>query len=540
MLDYYNHTVVYNSEGSILLTASTISSLNECGNNDNQGLKGETKVITSKGVAIFDGLNVICNPKGNMTIIFTGELSGSSVSVSLEVLFDECSSGEKLEGGRCVECGLGTYSLFYEGSNTKCHEGCPEGSVRCSGSTINVSSGWWRAGELSSTVFECPYGSNSCLGGEKTGDDSCEVGYEGPLCAVCSSGYYFQSVDSTCKECPNGPNVSLFSLIVIVVLGLLIGLICMYFILSRFDVIDLITDFSIIGCVTQLWHNSKLTKVDWENVELKAFVNRMSCKTKIYVTLYQIISSLPFVLQFSFPDTYTKINSFGSIVNLNFFNDIALSCDYNYDYIDFLIMVTVIPAGLTCLLVSIYYYHYSYLRWYRSKSKSAESSLRVYLKIFLVGSFLALPGISIFIFRTFSCIDLDPDNEGGEYLQADYSISCESFRYEWGRAYAIGMVFVYPVGVTVYYYWLLYNHRELIKNRKSASLSELDHKLIEPLEFLFSAYEPRYWYWEVIETIRRVLLTGVLVIFHQGSGLQIVAAFVISLVFLKLYGYYGK
>ncbi len=94
--------------------------------------------------------------------------------------------------------------------------------------------------------------------------------------------------------------------------------------------------------------------------------------------------------------------------------------------------------------------------------------------------------------------------------------------------------------MTVFYYWLLYRHKDLIKNRDSVDISESDRELIEPLKFLFSAYEPRYWYWEVIETVRRVLLTGVLVLIHQGSNLQMVVAIVISLVFLKLYGYFGE
>jgi hypothetical protein len=165
-----------------------------------------------------------------------------------------------------------------------------------------------------------------------------------------------------------------------------------------------------------------------------------------------------------------------------------------------------------------------------------------YLKVFLVCSFLALPGISIFIFRTFSCMDLDPSSPGGRYLRADYSISCESSRYEWGKNYAIVMVFVYPVGVTCYYFWLLYAHREAILNRESGtvSFSGKDRPSIEPIRFLFSSYAPQDWYWEVIETIRRLLLTGVLVMFNQGSGLQIVVAFVISLFFVKLYGHFGE
>ena len=47
------------------------------------------------------------------------------------------------------------------------------------------------------TPYRCPR-DESCIGGL---DSHCETGYEGPLCSVCSSGYYKQL--QTCKECPS-------------------------------------------------------------------------------------------------------------------------------------------------------------------------------------------------------------------------------------------------------------------------------------------------------------------------------------------------
>jgi hypothetical protein len=50
--------------------------------------------------------------------------------------------------------------------------------------------------------------------------------------------------------------------------------------------------------------------------------------------------------------------------------------------------------------------------------------------------------------------------------------------------------------------------------------------------------EEKYWYWEVIETIRRLLMTGALVLVGQNSTMQIVVAIVLSQVFIKLYAFY--
>ena len=56
-------------------------------------------------------------------------------------------------------------------------------------------------------------------------------------------------------------------------------------------------------------------------------------------------------------------------------------------------------------------------------------------------------------------------------------------------------------------------------------------------EFLYKSYKPEYWYWEVVETYRRLMLTAVLSVIASGSGAQIVTAMLISIVYIKIYGY---
>jgi hypothetical protein len=49
---------------------------------------------------------------------------------------------------------------------------------------------------------------------------------------------------------------------------------------------------------------------------------------------------------------------------------------------------------------------------------------------------------------------------------------------------------------------------------------------------VFAAYEADYWYWEVIEQINKVLLTGFLIIVAKGSSVQILVAEVITAIYL--------
>jgi hypothetical protein len=57
----------------------------------------------------------------------------------------------------------------------------------------------------------------------------------------------------------------------------------------------------------------------------------------------------------------------------------------------------------------------------------------------------------------------------------------------------------------------------------------------ERLKFLWKAYEPQFWYWEVIETTRRLMLTAVLSIIGPGSPPQSVVAIMLALIYMKIY-----
>jgi hypothetical protein len=113
-------------------------------------------------------------------------------------------------------------------------------------------------------------------------------------------------------------------------------------------------------------------KVDWETAEIKALDERITSTTKIYISLIQILSALPFVLDFTFPIRFEGILSIGSVVNLNLMNEIALTCDHNFDYIDFLVMITLAPIAVAILFIVVYCSHL-YIQVRRRKRNAISS-----------------------------------------------------------------------------------------------------------------------------------------------------------------------
>ena len=83
-----------------------------------------------------------------------------------------------------------------------------------------------------------------------------------------------------------------------------------------------------------------------------------------------------------------------------------------------------------------------------------------YTTLLLLLTYLVLPGVSPVIFRYFVCENVDPDGtlSGTQrYMVADHSISCTySGRYLFGFVWALIMVVLYPVGIPLMYFVLLY------------------------------------------------------------------------------------
>lgn len=367
-------------------------------------------------------------------------------------------------------------------------------------------------------------------------------------------------------------------------------------------------------------------------------------KLKIIVATYQIITAVPNVLSVTMPSSFTSFLHGMNFVNLSFVSLLSLQCSSHFNFIDKLIISTLVPIGIVLLLFVAFVLHIVYIAKEVNKNPHRkvgdaralyDAAKDQYLNYFFYLTYLILPSVTTRIFQTFLCTNIDPDNENPDddnyYLTADMSISCSSAYYHRGVAYAIFMIFVYPIGITSMYAYLLYTHHVEIRDRQlkteerrglldppsdvespdtgsdtmnnSPSAVELEagrgsviqhtdnpmlmstvdnSKRAEEapqtedrsdqsrpertvstatsiagvstsgrsnrfgmsapaarLAFLWGAYEPVYWYWELIETSRRLMLTAVLSATGAGTSKQAVLALLLALMYIKLYAYFS-
>jgi hypothetical protein len=427
-LDYYSQAVTTLSATEV--SVSVGSSLS-CYDAPGYTTGGVTESF-QKGVANFSSLQVYCAPGYSLTLEFRATLTGVVIT-STTLTFRNCSRGEYYSAQECVSCELGTYSLSSDTSDlSKMNQisvckPCPAHTISCEGDVLELEKGYWRISTNSDSIQVCPYGQSACLGGTAAGDDSCEKGYEGPLCAVCSSGYALQSSTRTCVPCSESSGFDISDIIFLVVAVLLLVVVVSYFCRPEIRAQIKSMDDFVLFVITKLRIVEIKETSDRKAIVLfaKTLSRRLRARLKVYVTMYQILSTLPFVLDLTFPSPVSVFISALNFINISIAGSSIVSCSaYSYDFIDSLLASTIYPIVVVALLFTIRWIHIRIirLRWKRQRAACEDAGgepqspspahghevdnhisnvSSTYFLIFLVFTYLILPSVSTKIFQTF-------------------------------------------------------------------------------------------------------------------------------------------
>ena len=100
-------------------------------------------------------------------------------------------------------------------------------------------------------------------------------------------------------------------------------------------------------------------------------------------------------------------------------------------------------------------------------------------------------------------------------LATDLSLKCAGPLYNGMYTTAIILCFIFPIGVPALFMTVLWSHRDLITSRDPAKPcpQQLKH-----VAFLFKYYSRDAWAWEVIECVRRLLLSSVIILMGNTPG----------------------
>ena len=144
------------------------------------------------------------------------------------------------------------------------------------------------------------------------------------------------------------------------------------------------------------------------------------------------------------------------------------------------------------------------------------------IAVLLLLTYLLYPFGCKIIFSMFDCIEID----GQEYLRSDLSIECDAPAHKSAEAFSVLMVLVFPLGLPVLYFGMLWHHRDRLFGEDKASMSFL--------AFFYGEYNPRFYYWEAIECIRKCIVMGFASFFRPGTLMQLVAVMVLTVFYIMV------
>jgi predicted outer membrane repeat protein len=406
---------------------------------------------------------------------------------------------------------------------SKC-EPCPDawignGSATCDSGHVVQQAGWWRpeAGGFVTTdtrFWACYTHEAACLGSRRNTtagappfDAQCAPGHTGPVCALCQPG--FAMVHSKCEQCPPGAWAAIGSAVALAV--------------------------SCVGSVAVLYYNRK-----------RLGVTKKVSSIKIVIGFYSLLAVVEQTFAIAWPVGFQRVLSnvkaaFASVLDLSSFA-CALHVDW-FHKVGFwclaLIAVLVALAAAFQRAVSKFYVanaeevdgiaappvqsnRKGKVAWLVTKLFGVERPPELEVEycgkafnvMLLVYPFLSPAAVAVFDCRKVA---------GIWYLEADYSLRCFDSRWVWWATVSAFVSVFYVIGLPCLALFSVI--------RRSPSI-----------EFISAGYRTDggriILGWEVLEMLRKFLLTSAVIFWPKGSCVQVAVAVMVSMFFLAFQMYH--
>jgi len=241
-------------------------------------------------------------------------------------------------------------------------------------------------------------------------------------------------------------------------------------------------------------------------------------KLKILIGFYMIVTKVSEVYEVALPAQVASVLAdfaFGVSFGFNGVGSV-LECLETPGYLGKLTVYIVFPFLLALLIVLVALAGMVVKRRRCTALELLETALPPLLKVF----FLAYPLVTNVAFEAFACHKFTES----EWLKADVSIQCGTPAHHTAIARAWVAIVLYPIGLLALNGGLLYAARKAILKTRPTGLSRA-------IGFLYREFEPQFFWWELVEMLRRFVLVGLMVL-AQGSMVQLVMGTLLSAFFL--------
>lgn len=377
----------------------------------------------------------------------------------------------------------------------------------------------------------------------------CLDGSEGAMCAVCKADFFWHQDDSQCKKCSRNPDGYFSTEFLTVGFCLFAAVMLLAFLVvpirDKLDEIELFrnrvrqefrTRFGLFK--NEVSTGKKQLQFLSDGPTLKErlayapqmpntlryrlgrkiydFLNDFAPKMKLLVGFVQIIILWPETLYFiQWPSSLTDFVASLKIFSLSF-EILPIDCVVQRDYYTNFFAATISPM-VACATIMLCFGLASLFYSIKGNKDSSVRYIGYGAKTCILFLFIIYPSVSGMILQYFPCRDI---GGGVNFLRFSIETSCDSQKYKDFAAVVYFMLVVYVVGIPIIFLTLM----------SSDSHSRY-------FRFLLKDYKPKYWYFEIIDMLRKLFLGAVIIFVGNGeSDLQLYVIVFTTMVFLLVLG----
>ena len=357
---------------------------------------------------------------------------------------------------------------------------------------------------------KCPR-NKSCLGGL---DSKCAEGYEGPLCAVCCPKYY-KTLDGSCSEC-------LSNELVILQLAALVAVV-------------------IIVMALVVWTSKRERKGNAERPLVDLILARLKIVVGFYQVTYGLLDAFDYI---EWPKIVSDISQYTDFIQLNVLQFAPITCVFKnlkmdaFDDVNAMMGVNMGVIVISFVVYMLWKTHISRRRNLDQEGKvkvlsqAKEAVYRVAFFVLFATYLSTCSRIARTMANTKLCQDLEKKN-CTHYLKMDYSIKTEDPIYK-EKVILSYCFIVYVVALPAFAFVMLWriNRRQTNSGRQTPT-----GELNAGLRFLYEQYDANNWYWELVEIIRKLILTSGLIFLGRKSRSYIALACLVSGIFATAFAH---
>ena len=436
---------------------------------------------------------------------------------------------------------------FFENTHLNFCSLCPKGarcSVDMNTTTLDTQEDFWRYNSSSNEFHPCLYESIHCKGtANKTSavdvfgsDAQCQAGHSGALCASCLPGY--KLVMQRCTKCNSNGSVVY---VAFAILNIFVCVALVLFFLRSAKKANTERDENKVAedrkqtAATRVSDNLTMSGMTMGTgsggsmtqrapTSLEDHQKQVSGTVKILVGYLQILTSFNMTLGVQWPSNFASFLNFFQFINIDFMgvfsNDLSI-CDFVLPYFEqMLVYIMILPVFVVMAFVA------------RSiamavNKDGAATYTRCAMKAIFTVMFILYPSIGNKITRIFKCHKV-----GHRYfLEADMAIECYTGQHATlmiPLAWLFMGLFIFGIP--------LYTLNTLRRNL--AYLHDTTHEKHEELKdelgTLYLQYEKQFWFWELIEMLKKIFFTGLLVVLGNEFAFTIVVAILVQFTYILI------